>query len=137
MLGFDYGLKRIGVAIGQELTGTARALVTVRSKDGKPEWETITRLIGQWRPDALVVGLPLDIDGGEQELSQRARRFRNQLAGRYNLPVFFQDERFSSREAEQLLAEEGGLHDKGEVDRLAAQIILQAWLDQQAGGGNE
>jgi len=100
LLGFDFGLKRIGVAVGQEMTGTASALTTVAARDGKPDWDAISRLIHEWQPDAVVVGLPLNMDGSDHELSRRARRFGNQLHGRYNLPAHFIDERLSSLEAE-------------------------------------
>lgn len=131
LLGFDFGTQRIGVAVGQQLTGTAAPLVTLKNRDGAPDWEAIGRLLEEWRPTALVVGLPLNMDGSEQEMTRLARRFGNRLAGRYNLPVYPVDERLTSFEAEQRLTESGGkTHDKGDIDRLAAQSILQAWLDQ-------
>ncbi len=126
---FDYGLKRIGVAVGQELTGTASALTTVSARDGKPDWDAISRLFEEWRPDAVVVGLPLNMDGSEHELSRRARRFGNQLHGRYNLPAHFIDERLSSLEAEALL--KGRSHHKQDIDKLAARVILETWLAEQ------
>ncbi len=129
-LGFDFGSKRIGVAVGQELTHTARPLVTLNNRDGAPDWEAISRLIDEWQPDALVVGLPLNLDGTDHEVTRLARRFGNRLRGRYNLPVYTMDERLSSAEAEALLAETGR-YDKADVDKVAAQIILQGWLEQQ------
>ena len=133
LLCFDYGLKRIGVAVGQELTGTASALTTVAARDGKPDWDAISRLFEEWRPDAVVVGLPLNMDGTDHELSRRARRFGNQLHGRYNLPAHLIDERLSSLEAESLL--KGGLRQKArhkeDIDKLAAQVILETWLAEQ------
>jgi putative Holliday junction resolvase len=131
LLGFDFGIKRIGVAVGQELTRTARELETLSSPDGGPDWKGITRLIEQWQPDALVVGLPMNADGSEHEVTRLARRFGNRLNGRYNLPVFTIDERLSSVEAERILSEEQGRFEKEEVDRLAARIILESWLAQQ------
>lgn len=130
-LGFDFGSKRIGVAIGQELTGTARALITLSNRDGAPDWEAISRLIEEWQPAALVVGLPLNLDGTDHDVTRLARRFGNRLRGRYNLPVYTMDERLSSAEAEALLAEQGR-YEKADVDKVAAQIILQGWLEQQA-----
>lgn len=130
LLGFDYGTKRIGIAVGQTLTGSARPLTIVRARDGKPDWEAISRLIAEWQPAALVVGLPVHMDGTEHERTARARRFGNQLAGRYNLPVHRVDERLTSYEAEQELRAQG----KGgeALDAVAAQLILQSWLDAQA-----
>lgn len=130
LLGFDFGIKRIGIAVGQELTRTARELETLTSPDGGPDWNGISRLIEQWHPDALVVGLPLNADGSDHEVTRLARRFGNRLKGRYNLPVFTIDERLSSVEAERQLAE-GGRFDKEDVDKLAARIILESWLAQQ------
>ena len=127
---FDFGTKRIGIAVGQELTRTATALVTLNNPDGGPDWANITRLIEEWRPDALVVGLPLYLDGNESESSRLARRFGNRLAGRYNLPVFTADERLSSSEAEAILASQGR-YEKADIDKLAAQLILQSWLEAQ------
>lgn len=130
LLGFDFGSKRIGIAVGQELTHTATALVTLSSPDGGPDWDGIGKLIKEWQPDALVVGLPLNLDGSESETARLARRFGNRLAGRYNLPVFTADERLSSSEAEAILAEQGRF-DKADIDKLAAQLILQGWLENQ------
>jgi putative Holliday junction resolvase len=131
LLGFDFGSKRIGVAVGQELTGTARELLTLNNRDGAPDWEAITRLLAEWQPDALVVGLPLNLDGSEHEVSRMARRFGNRLRGRYNLPVFHIDERLSSSEAEALLSGQGRF-DKADVDKMAARLILESWLNQTA-----
>jgi putative pre-16S rRNA nuclease len=130
LLGFDYGLKRIGVAVGQELTGTASALITVRANDGKPDWATISKLIEQWQPDAVVVGLPLNMDGSESELSRRATRFGNQLNGRYNLRAHMMDERLSSLQAEQELAGKSRKIKAADIDKVAAKIILESWLQQ-------
>lgn len=130
-LGFDFGSKRIGVAVGQELTRSARALVTLNNRNGAPDWEAITRLITEWQPAAMVVGLPLNLDGSDHEITRLARRFGNRLSGRYNLPVYTMDERLSSAEAEAQLAEQGR-YEKADVDKLAAQLILQGWLEQHS-----
>ena len=134
LLGFDFGTKRIGVAVGQELTRTATAQVTLNSRDGGPDWASISRLIEEWQPDALVVGLPLNLDGSESESSRLARRFGTRLAGRYNLPVYTADERPSSNEAEAILAEQGHFA-KADIDKLAAQLILQSWLELEENNG--
>jgi len=131
LLGFDYGLKRIGVAVGQELTGTASALLTVRANDGKPDWDAISKLIGQWQPDEVVVGLPLNMDGSFHELSYRAQRFGNQLHGRYNLPAHFMDERLSSLDAERELKGKSRKVQAADIDKVAAKIILESWLMAQ------
>ncbi len=131
VLGFDYGRRRIGVATGQTVTGTATALTIVNAREGKPDWDAISALIREWQPELLVVGLPLNMDGSEQAMTQAARRFGNQLAGRYNLPVEFVDERLSSVEAEASRAQNTRAPHRREIDSVAAQIILQDWLDSR------
>jgi len=129
LLGFDYGRKRIGVAVGQQVTGTATALTTVNARDGKPDWPAITRLIEEWKPDALVVGIPYHMDGSEQDMTRAAQRFCRQLEGRYRLPVHPADERLSS-----YIVESGALgpgKTSHTIDPLSAQVILQDWLQQK------
>ncbi len=141
LLGFDFGRNRIGVAVGQEITRTVTALLTLPGKNQKPDWTGISQLINEWQPDLLVVGLPLQEDGGEQDMSKAARRFGNQLKGRYNLPVEMMDERYSSLEANMLLREQQVPRVKKNAhqynDHIAAQLILQSWLDTQANKGSE
>lgn len=136
LLGFDFGKKFIGVAVGQELTGSAAPLETLRTRNEKPDWAAITRLIDTWKPDALIVGIPLNMDDSEQEMSHASRRFARQLEGRYRLPVYHADERLSSVEAVNLMYEDdqGGHPDRRKrgIDEVAAQIILQTWLSEQA-----
>jgi len=126
LLGFDYGRKRIGVAVGQQVTKSATALTTVSARDGKPDWPTITRLIEEWKPDALVVGIPYHMDGSEQEMTRAAQRFCRQLEGRYRLPVYPADERLSSYIVESGLPGSGKAGQT--IDPLSAQVILQDWL---------
>ncbi len=134
LLAFDFGLKRIGVAVGQTQTRSANPLDTVAVKQERPDWSAIARLIETWAPDSLVVGLPLNMDGSDQEMTHRARRFGRQLEGRFGLPVHLVDERLSTREARNRLELEGrsGEH----ADPTAAQIILEDWfsLESQAEG---
>jgi putative Holliday junction resolvase len=131
LLGFDFGQHRIGVAVGQELTGTATALVTLRSRNGKPDWDMIAELIRTWRPDALVVGLPLHADGSESGFTRNVKRFIRQLEDRYKLPVHPMDERLSSYAAVQREIEGGfELKSRG-IDAVAAKEILQSWLQSK------
>lgn len=132
LLGFDYGTKRIGVAVGQDISRSVTPLTTLPSQNDKPDWDAISKLITEWQPDRLVVGLPLHLDGSVQPLTQKAQRFGNQLKGRYNLPVEMVDERLTSHEAEAELAARGGKVAKADIDALAAALILQSWLDQQS-----
>src|SRR5579863_490613 len=102
-LGFDFGLKRIGVAVGQSVTGSASPLGVVAMRGGEPDWEAVDRLMQDWRPGSLVVGLPYNMDLSEQDMTLRARQFAAQLQQRYPFPVHTVDERLSSREAEARL----------------------------------
>lgn len=126
LLGFDFGEKRIGVAVGQTLTGTATPLAIIPVYNNRPAWERITALVRQWMPGALVVGNPLHLDGGRQAATAAADRFARQLQGRYGLPVFRADERLSTFEAR---ARRRGA---GPVDDAAAQVILESWMRQHA-----
>ena len=130
LLGFDYGTAKIGVAVGQTVTATASALTTLYAKQQRPDWEQISKLIGDWEPEALVVGLPCDLDGTETEIAPHARRFARQLEGRYRLPVHMADERLSSMVARQEL--KGGPIEYGDVDAMAAKLILETWLSEHA-----
>ena len=129
LLGFDFGTKRIGIAIAQEIIGTANPLKTITAIKHKPDWDSISKIIKEWQPDLLVVGLPLHMDGSEQPMTQAARRFSNQLNGRYQIPVALMDERLSSNEAESILNEQtGSFQDKAQIDMISAQLILQSWM---------
>ncbi len=127
---FDYGLKNIGVAYGQTISQTARELPPLKARDGIPQWEAIGALLKEGQPGLLLVGLPLNMDGSESELSSRARTFGNRLNGRFNLPVEMVDERLSTREAKWEAAARGhkGNYREAPIDSIAARIILEAWL---------
>ena len=129
-LAFDFGHKRIGVAVGQDLTCSASALTTLKTRNQNLPWDEISTLIQTWQPQAFVVGLPYNKDGSEHAVTQAARRFGNQLHGRFQLPVYWVDERLTSSEAERILAERGVKAKKEDIDKLAAQLILQSWFDQ-------
>ena len=134
LLAFDFGSKKIGIAVGQELTRTARPLTILRNISNKPDWEGITRLIDDWRPHALVVGLPLNMDGTEQDMTRAAKRFANQLQGRYHLPVFHADERLSTKAAQQMIRDHSGGEPRNGVDALAAQLILETFFCENPPG---
>lgn len=133
IMGFDYGTKSIGVAIGQELTGTARPLRALKANDGIPNWDEIAKLLKEWQPDLLVVGLPLNMDGTEQPITARARKFGQRLHGRFGKPVAFKDERLTTTDARAKLFAEGGYRalEKSNVDGVSAQLIIEAWMEQQ------
>lgn len=135
VLGFDFGLRRTGTAVGQTITGTATPLAVLYSVNEKPDWVSIEKLIKEWRPEQLIVGLPTHMDGSETEMTLAAKRFGNQLNGRFNLPVDWMDERLTSVAAESafVAARQAGLarrkHAKN-LDSVAAQQIVQRWLAQ-------
>ena len=131
VLGFDFGTRNIGVASGQVITRTATALASLRARDGIPDWQHIEALIDQWRPDAVVVGIPLNMDGSESDMSRRARKFGNRIHGRWGLPFYPADERLTSFEAKEWAGRLGhkGHYGSNPVDAMAAQIILEAWLN--------
>lgn len=130
VIAFDYGLKYIGAAVGQSLTGTANPLATLKANDGVPNWDSIAALLREWQPQQLIVGLPLNMDGSSSELSQRAEKFARRLHGRFNLPVTMADERLSSFAAKGEIIEQRGSRDFKQqgVDSLAAVIILESWF---------
>lgn len=130
VLAFDFGTRRIGIAIGEALLGQARALTTLDSAANDVRFAAIGKLITEWQPTRLVVGLPLALDGTEHEMTARSRRFAHQLEGRFRLPVELVDERLSSVEAERHV--KPGRHDrsaKARIDAEAARIILQDWFE--------
>ena len=136
LLGFDLGSHRIGVAIGQELTRSARPLTTIQRKNRSADFGQIHSLISEWGAEAAVVGIPLQMDGEEQEMSRRARKFCNQLRGRFHLPVYEVDERLTSVEAESIIRSNKGYHrptEERDVDAVAATRILQSWFNSHLG----
>lgn len=134
LLAFDFGTKSIGVAIGQEITGTARALISLKAQEGSPDWQRVEKLLREWQPDLVVVGLPLNMDGTEQPVTAQARKFANRLHGRFGVQVALHDERLSTVEAKAQLFQQGGYRalDKGSVDAASAVIILESWFDHHA-----
>ena len=133
-MAFDFGLRQIGVAMGNSLLGTTQPLPILRAKDGIPDWQALQALVAEWSPDLLVVGDPLNMDGTVSELSTRARKFARRLEGRLGLEVAMSDERLSSFEAKQNSREQGHRGDfKAQpVDSLAAELILRSWLAENA-----
>ncbi|MES9969553.1 MAG: Holliday junction resolvase RuvX [Candidatus Thiodiazotropha sp.] len=129
LLGFDYGSRKIGVAVGQTVTGTATALETLHLVNHRPDWKRIESLINEWRPQALVVGLPLDVDDSETDATQPALRFSRQLEGRFHIKVYLADERFSSFEARDRLGHKAKRME--DYDAVAAKLILETWLNEQ------
>jgi putative Holliday junction resolvase len=126
IVGFDYGTKRIGVAVGQTVSGTASPVATVRSRGGKPDWNAIRAIVESFTPEALVVGIPIESEEGEDTtehpLTRPVMRFADQLHSLFGLPVHIVDERLSTYEARSRAPGEGP------IDAIAAQVILETWL---------
>jgi putative Holliday junction resolvase len=132
ILGFDFGTKKIGVAVGQTVTKTANPLGLLRANQGEPRWESVQKLIEEWQPVALVVGIPLNMDGTRQRVTAQAEQFAKALKERFQLPVFGVDERLTTVEARDRVFQEQGYKglQKTAMDAVAAKIILEAWLQR-------
>ena len=131
-LGFDYGLVRIGVSTGQTLTQTASPLTALPAKDGTPQWEEIEKLLAEWKPDVVVVGLPLHEDGTMSDMAERAKKFGQRIHGRFGVQVAFINEYHSTRQAREHLNYKGRAGDQdGKLDATAASVILERWLGEQ------
>ncbi|ARB75767.1 Holliday junction resolvase RuvX [Pasteurella multocida] len=133
VLAFDFGTKSIGCAVGQSITGTAQALPAFKAQDGIPNWDAIGKCLAEWQPDRVVVGLPLNMDGSEQDLTVRARKFAHRLHGRFGVAVELQDERLTTTEARAEIFGRGGYKalNKSKVDGISACLILESWFENQ------
>ncbi|MES1981341.1 MAG: Holliday junction resolvase RuvX [Pseudomonadota bacterium] len=133
-LAFDFGIKRIGVAVGNSISRTAQPLTTLHGEQNEQRFASIQTLIQEWQPAALIVGLPSNDDGTPHELTRLCRRFAQRLKGRFKLPVILVDERYTSAAASSQLAEIGirGIRQKPLLDQVAAQQILQAYFEEPA-----
>lgn len=131
VLAFDFGERRIGVAVGEHLIQSANPLTTIDNESNDVRFANIQALIQEWQPSLLVVGMPLSLDGTETEMTQLCKKFARRLNGRFNLPVALIDERYSSAEASQMLNESGirGRAQKEMLDQVAAQTILRSYFD--------
>lgn len=134
IIAFDFGTLSIGIAIGQEITATARPLTAIKAKNGKPNWLDIEKIIQEWQPELAIVGLPLNMDGIEQPISNQARKFANRLHGRFGIQVKLHDERLTTIEARAQLFNQGGYRalNKSKIDSISAVIILESWFEQHA-----
>lgn len=131
VFGFDYGRKRIGVAIGQCLTQSATPLDQIHVQQGQVDWPHIIRLIDEWQPDRLIIGLPYNMDDSESNMAKAARRFATALGQHVSLPIELIDERLSTREAKQRLAsQDKQRYHKKALNSMAAVVILETWLRQ-------
>jgi len=131
LLGFDFGTKSIGVATGQMITATAQPIAAIKANDGIPNWDTVEAVLKEWTPDLIIVGLPLNMDGTEQAITQRAKKFGNRLTGRFGVKVAFQDERLTTASAKEFIFDRGGYKalEKGKIDSVSAALILESWME--------
>lgn len=134
VLGFDFGLKSIGVAVGHTLVASARGLGAITVRQGSVDWEAVDRYVSEWAPDACVLGLPLHIDGSLQSFHPQLVHFKKTLESRYKIPVYWQDERLTTVEAKAQLFASGGVKKltKALVDAKSAEVIVKQWLDLRA-----
>ena len=121
VMAFDFGTTKIGIAVGQKITGTATPVAIVKARDGIPRWPVIDQLMEEWQPTVLVVGLPINMDGTESDMSKAATRFSRRLHGRYGIGIELMDERLSSFEAREFETPD-------QLDAIAAKLILETWL---------
>lgn len=135
IIGFDFGKKYIGVAVGQELTGSASPLGSIKANDGIPHWDSMASYLKEWQPDLIVVGLPLNMDGSEQQLTLDAKKFGNRISGRFGLKVAFQDERLTTADAKERLFAQGGYRNlkKDNIDAQSAALIIESFFTASYG----
>lgn len=135
ILGFDFGSKSIGVAVGQEVTGTASPLAALKAVDGIPNWDILASVFKEWQPHLAVVGLPLNMDGTNQQVTFAAKKFANRLNAKYRVKVETYDERLTTVDAKARLFEMGGYKklEKDKIDSASACLILESWMENQYG----
>ena len=131
VLGFDFGKKYIGVAVGQEITGSATPLGSVKAKEGIPNWDHVNQYIEEWQPHLIVVGLPFNMDGSEQQLTIDARKFGNRVHGRFGIAIEFVDERLTTADAKEQLFARGGYRNlkKDNIDAESARLIIESFFE--------
>ena len=132
IIAFDFGLKHIGVAIGQEITSTAQTFRSLQANNGEPDWNILDILIKEWNPKLFVVGNPLNMDGSDSEMKKKSDKFSNLINRRYNIPVELIDERLTTREAKDRLrsAKDNLIPVSADTHQISAQIILESWFSE-------
>ncbi|BGI51191.1 MAG: Holliday junction resolvase RuvX [Arsenophonus endosymbiont of Ceratovacuna japonica] len=132
IIAFDFGIINIGIAIGQEITSTAYPLKIIKTKNTKQNWSEIKKILQEWQPKLAIIGLPLNMDGTEQQISYAARKFANNLYNRFNIQVILHDERLTTIEARTQIFNHGGYRalNKKNIDSISAIIILESWMKQ-------
>lgn len=133
VIGFDLGTVYTGVAVGQTITGQANPLRALKSKQRKPDWNSIESLIKTWHPEKLIVGLPTHLDGSDDEMTEAAKKFSRQLEGRFHIDTVLVDERLTTREAFDISIESGEFKDKQQIDSISAALLTESWLREYLG----
>jgi putative Holliday junction resolvase len=129
VMAFDFGMKKIGIAVGQHVTRTATPIAIIRADNGVPDWDRVGKLVNEWQPELFVVGMPLNMDGTESDMARRAARFARKLSGRFGIRADTMDERLTTFEARQRNGKDA------EVDDQAAAEILESWFRNETPGG--
>ena len=131
IIAFDFGLKHIGVAIGQEITSTAQTFRSLQANNGEPDWNLLDILIKEWKPKLFVVGNPLNMDGSDSEMKKKSDKFSVLISQRYNIPVELIDERLTTREAKDRMKLESNIDSTADLHEISAQIILESWFREK------
>jgi len=131
VIGFDFGKKYIGIAVGQEITGSATPLGSIKANDGIPHWDNLSQYLKEWQPDYIVVGLPLNMDGTEQQLTLDAKKFGKRVFGKFGIKVEYQDERLTTADAKEQLFARGGFKNlkKDNIDAESAKLIIESYFE--------
>jgi len=132
VIGFDFGTRWTGIAVGQTLTAQARPLNAIKSINSKPNWQAIEKILNEWLPEKLIVGLPTGFDGNPQEMTETIKKFSRQLHGRFHIDTELVDERLTTREAYLIAIDSGEHKSKPEIDSIAAVLITESWLREHA-----
>ncbi|MFL2705407.1 MAG: Holliday junction resolvase RuvX [Gammaproteobacteria bacterium] len=130
VMAFDFGTKNIGIAIGQEITGSSQTFYTVKANQGEPEWTQLDKVVFDWNPKLFIVGDPLNFDGSESDIKEKSDKFSYQIQKKYKIPVKLVDERLTTKEARERIKEgvDMSLRSSNDIHQVSAQIILESWF---------
>ena len=133
IVAFDFGLKHIGMAVGQEITNTAQTFYSLKAESGEPNWDELDIIVRDWQPKLFVVGNPINMDGSDSDMKEKSDKFSNLIRQRYNIPVELMDERLSTREARERMKSDSGhfVDASADTHQISAQIILESWFREK------
>ena len=133
IVAFDFGLKHIGMAVGQEITNTAQTFYSLKAESGEPNWDELDIIVRDWQPKLFVVGNPINMDGSDSDIKEKSDKFSNLIRQRYNIPVELMDERLSTREARERMKSDSGhfVDASADTHQISAQIILESWFREK------